>query len=138
MPYDLTCMLYILSFSSGFLQFTGVDVSPVSYMVLVMSIGLMIDFILHMLIRYYEIPGSRQERVLKSLTSIGSSVLLGGLSTFLGVLMLAFSTSEVFRTVFRALVGLVVLGCGYGLILLPVVLSMIGPEDFVDNQSEQG
>jgi Niemann-Pick C1 protein len=118
--------------SLGFLQFTGVDVNPVSYIVLVMSIGLMIDFIMHMLIRYYEIPGPRQERVVQSLTSIGSSVLLGGLSTFLGIMMLAFSTSDVFRVIFRAFVGLVALGCGYGLILLPVVLSIIGPEDFVE------
>jgi Niemann-Pick C1 protein len=60
---------------------------------------------------------------------MGSSILIGGISTFLGTLPLAFSSSEIFTTIFTAFLGLVTLGCGHGLILLPVILSTIGPED---------
>ena len=95
-----------------------------------MSIGLLVDFIIHPLLRYYECKtGSREDRVKETLTTMGSSILIGGISTFLGVMLLAFSTSAVFGTIFRAFIGMVVLGCGYGLILLPVVLSLVGPED---------
>jgi Niemann-Pick C1 protein len=60
---------------------------------------------------------------------MGSSILIGGISTFLGILPLAFSSSEIFTTIFLTFLGLVVLGCGHGLILVPVILSTIGPED---------
>lgn len=95
-----------------------------------MSIGLLVDFITHPLMRYYECKtGSREDRVRETLVTMGSSILIGGISTFLGVMLLAFSTSTIFSTIFRAFIGLVLLGCSYGLMLLPVVLSLVGPED---------
>ena len=95
---------------------------------LAMSIGLLVDYVVHVLLRYYEISGSkRDEKVKEMLRTIGSSVLSGGLSTFLGVLPLAFSTSEVMRTVFVCFVSMVSLGLAHGLILLPVLLSYFGP-----------
>jgi Niemann-Pick C1 protein len=60
---------------------------------------------------------------------MGASILIGGISTFLRTLPLAFSSSEIFTTIFITFMGLVTLGCGHGLILLPVILSTIGPED---------
>lgn len=46
----------------------------------------------------------------------------------LGTLPLAFSSSDIFSTVFIAFLALVSLGSTHGLILLPVILSIIGPE----------
>lgn len=63
----------------------------------------------------------------ETLETMGASVLLGGLSTFLGVLPLAFSTSTVMQTVFICLCAMVVLGLAHGLIVLPVILSFVGP-----------
>jgi Niemann-Pick C1 protein len=95
---------------------------------MVMSIGLLVDFVMHVLLRYYETPGeNRNEKTKETLRTMGSSILLGSVSTFLGVLPLAFSTSEIFTTIFKAFIGLVTLGAAQGLILLPVVLSLIGP-----------
>jgi Patched family len=64
-----------------------------------------------------------------SLQTIGTSVLIGGFSTFLGVLPLFFSSSELMRTLFFAFIGMVLLGCSHGLILLPVLLLRFGPVD---------
>jgi len=112
----------------GFLQFTGNALNVVSYFGLVISIGLLVDFLMHMLLRYHECPGeTREDKVKAALKSMGVSVLVGGLSTMLGVLPLAFSSSELMRTVFTAFMGMVVLGVSHGLIVLPVVLSLVGP-----------
>jgi Niemann-Pick C1 protein len=120
----------------GFLQVFGVAINPVSYISLVMSIGLLVDFVIHVLLRYYESSGNRMEKTTEMLRTMGASVLVAGLSTFLGILPLAFSKSEIFFTVFLAFFGLVILGLTHGLIVLPVVLSMIGPEDQIFNGEE--
>lgn len=105
----------------------------------------MVDFVIHVILRYVETKGSasRTQKTRQTLETIGSSVLVGGFSTLVGVLPLAFSSSEIFFTTFVIFFGLVLLGLMHGLILLPVLLSMFGPldsihedEDESDNQKE--
>lgn len=96
---------------------------------LVMSIGLLVDFVMHILLRYYESEGNRTKKTINTLKTMGSSIFLGGTSSLLGTLPLAFSTSEMFFNIFIVFFGLVVLGTAHGLILLPVILSTVGPED---------
>ena len=93
-----------------------------------MSIGLMVDFIMHILLRYYESKGTREKRVIETLSTMGASILVGAISTFLGVLLLWFSTSEIINNIFVAFIGLIVFGVLHGLVFLPVVLAMVGPE----------
>lgn len=122
---------------TGTLQFAGLYINVVTYVALAMSIGLLVDYIVHVLLRYYETPGrTREEKVKEVLRTMGSAVLIGGLSTCLGVVPLAFSTSEVMRTVFVCFISMVTLGIGHGLILLPVVLSIVGPINHISPSGE--
>lgn len=83
---------------------------------------------MHVLLRYIECTQmSREERVKDTLSTMGASILLGGLSTFLGALPLVFCTSAVLRTVFTCFFSMVVLGVSHGLVFLPVLLSLVGP-----------
>ena len=104
--------------------------------VVLFYLGLFVDFLLHVLFRYYELPGNRHDKTVAMLKSVGTSVLAGGASTLLGTIPLAFSTSLLFSSIFVAFLGLVVLGIGHGLILLPVLLSILGTEEQVERGSK--
>ena len=45
--------------------------------------------------------GTKEERAVKSLVSMGPAVLNGGITTFLALLLLGFSKSHVFITFFK-------------------------------------
>ena len=58
---------------------------------------------------------------------MGSSVFHGGASTFLAISVLAFSDSYAFTVFFRTWIGIIVFGISNGFLLLPIILSEIGP-----------
>jgi hypothetical protein len=106
----------------------GLHINSLTYVIVVMAIGLLVDFLVHILLRYYETTGlTREEKVKETLRTMGASIFIGGATTFLSVCPLVLSTTHIFMTVFWAFLGIVVLGFTHGLILFPVVLSLIGP-----------
>ncbi|CAB9506138.1 Pick C1-like protein 1 [Seminavis robusta] len=121
------CMLYCNYL--GTLELLGLHINGILYICVVVAVGLLVDFLMHMLLRYYEtsVRKTRDERVKETLETMGASILLGGFTTFLGVIPLCFTTTAIFRLVFWAFFGMITLGVLTGLILLPVVLSLIGP-----------
>jgi len=62
-----------------------------------------------------------------ALASMGSSVFHGAASTFLAILPLAAAKSYIFTVFFRMWFGIIIFGVANGFILLPVLLSFIGP-----------
>jgi predicted RND superfamily exporter protein len=82
-------------------------------------------------LRYYETSPdkSRDERVKETLETMGTSILLGGTTTFLGVVPLFFSVTKIFMIVCLSFFAMVLLGLAHGLILFPVILSLVGPKD---------
>lgn len=74
--------------------------------------------------------GDKNERVLEALADIGSAVLSGAVSTFIAVAVLLGSSSYVFEVLSRQFALTVALGILQGLVLLPVLLSLLGPAPF--------
>ena len=66
---------------------------------------------------------------------MGVSILVGGITTFLAAVPLAFSSAYIFKTVFYCFFAIVSLGVTHGLVLLPVLLSYFGPTDSVFGHS---
>ena len=60
---------------------------------------------------------------------MGSSVFHGGFSTFLAISCLAGSKSYVFVVFYKLWFGIIVFGMSNGFLLLPVLLSYMGPVD---------
>jgi len=127
----LVCPLIIVLYINmlGSLNFLGLHINGITYVCVVVSIGLLVDFLIHVLLRYYECkPGlTRDERVKETLETMGASILVGGVTTFLAVVPIAASSVKIFLTVFNSFFAMVFLGVSHGLILLPVVLSLVGP-----------
>ena len=59
--------------------------------------------------------------------NIGPAVLNGGISTFLAFVMLAGSKSYGFSVFFKIFFLVVTFGLFHGLVVLPILLSMLGP-----------
>ena len=120
------CMIY--ADVLGVMHLCGLAINPVTYISLIMSIGLMVDYVLHIILRYFESQEmSRKDKVVDVLSTMGASVLIGGISTILGSVPLSFSQSEIFFSVFIVFFSFVVLSFAHGLLFVPVVLCLCGP-----------
>jgi predicted RND superfamily exporter protein len=118
------CPIVIMMYMDilGALQLAGVAVNAVSCVCLIMSIGLIVDYLMHVLLRYYETSGTTSRfKIVDTIGTMGMSVLAGGCSTFLGTLALAFSSTDIFWIIFVTFTSIVVVGITHGLILLPVL-----------------
>jgi Niemann-Pick C1 protein len=123
----IVCIMYVDIL--GVLQWAGIYINAVTFVALIMSIGLIVDFIMHIVLRFFESPGeTRHEKIISTLCTMGLSVLAGGFSTFLGTMPLAFSTTSIFWIVFVAFLTLVYVALAHGLLFLPILLDTIGPE----------
>lgn len=114
----------------AFLKLAGIHINVVSAIGLIMSIGLVVDYNMHVALAFYETKHasiSRDEKVRKVLTTMGASIMVGGLTTMTSALPLGLTGSLAFRTFFFTFLAIPVLGLAHGLILLPVILSLWGP-----------
>jgi Niemann-Pick C1 protein len=121
------CIVEIL----GFMHALGIAIDSVSVINIVLAVGLSIDYSAHVGHCFMTKGGDdKNKRALEALADIGSAVLSGALTTFLAVVVLLFSSSYVFATLSIQFALTVGLGVTHGLILLPVLLSLIGPKSF--------
>jgi Niemann-Pick C1 protein len=121
------CIIEILGFMHAF----GIVIDSVSVINIVLAVGLSVDYSAHVAHCFMVKPGdNKNERALEALADIGAAVLSGAISTFLAVVVLLFSSSYVFEVLSKQFALTVVLGVTHGLILLPVLLSLVGPKPF--------
>ena len=107
----------------GFLYMLGLRFNAVTVVNLVMAVGLSIDYSLHMAHSCLETGGNGRNSIERALTTIGPAVLAGGISTFMGIIPLAGSTTFIFKMFFKLMAGTVLFGQFVSLLLLPTLLS---------------
>ncbi|KAK2157172.1 hypothetical protein LSH36_196g03007 [Paralvinella palmiformis] len=134
----LVCLCVIMSLIDvgGCMQFWGLTIDEVTAINLIVAIGLTVDYSAHVTHCFISNRGSRNERVEKTLKHVGPPVFYGGFSTFLAFVLLASSDSYVFMAFFQIFLLVVIFGLFHGLVLMPVLLSWIGPSAYVSSLSE--
>ena len=124
---------FVLADIIGMMWLWDISINSISIINLVLAIGLAVDYSAHVAHAFMSAGGTRDERMVTALTEMGADVCHGAISTFLAVLVLAFSKSYIFRMFFKQFFGICLFGMTHGLMLLPVVLSLVGPPTHKDH-----
>ncbi|KAM5266448.1 protein patched homolog 2 isoform 4-T4 [Hipposideros larvatus] len=112
----------------GIMGFLGIKLSAIPVVILVASVGIGVEFTVHVALGFLTTQGSRNLRAARALEHTFAPVTDGAVSTLLGLLMLAGSNFDfIVRYFFMVLTVLTLLGLLHGLALLPVLLSILGP-----------
>ena len=126
--FVIFCVLGTIIDVAGFMYFMGLTINVITCNTLVISIGLCVDFSAHIAHGFISRSGSRDERVISTMTEMGPAVFNGGLSTLLAFILLATSKSYVFMSFFKIFFLICIFGLFHGLVALPVFLAIIGPD----------
>lgn len=135
----------------GAMAVFNVSLNAVSLVNLIICVGIAVEFCAH-IARAFMFPSrtfmeraknrfrGRDARAWTALVNVGGSVFSGiTVTKLLGVFVLAFTKSKIFEIYyFRIWVALVVFAATHALVFLPVVLSFMGGDGYVDPESEGG
>uniref|UniRef100_A0A7M5WVR2 SSD domain-containing protein n=1 Tax=Clytia hemisphaerica TaxID=252671 RepID=A0A7M5WVR2_9CNID len=116
------CLMFELF---GVMYLWDVSLNAISMIIIVMGIGFSVDYSAHIAHAFVICNEKTSERrVIYAMRTMGASVTMGGISTFVGVVTTAFAQSELFKIFFKMVFGIVVLGLIHGLVFLPVFLAV--------------
>jgi len=149
----LVLMLALTAFEVfGFMGLAGIRFSAVPAVVVIVSVGVAVEFTAPMIFYFLKATSCKDEkktskkiiirifhyfydtleinndRMDQALMHRFTPIFNGGISTLLGILMLVFTPFPFIRKYFFfILLNLLIVGALNGLVLLPVALSLIGP-----------
>merc|ERR1712151_843822 len=120
----------------GFAHFWGVTMNGVSTIYFLMCAGFSVDYSAHIAHAFNSAGGFSSDRAVEALTRLGPCVWHAVFSTFLAVIVLAFTSSFVFEVFFKILCLVCIVAGAHGIWLLPVVLSIIGGDNMPPTEGQ--
>ncbi|KAL8446552.1 hypothetical protein Emed_005006 [Eimeria media] len=112
----------------GFMALWGLPLNLLTMVNLTISIGFSVDYATHTTHAFCHCMGQKRGlRAFEAVLLVGGPLLHGAISTQLAVIPLAFVESPVLAVFFKMTTLVIVVGVTHGLLLLPVLLSLVGP-----------
>lgn len=135
--FVMMCVLFTCIDVAGFMHWWGLTIEITSMNILIISVGLCVDFCAHIMHGFLTVRGSREVRILHIMENIAPAVLNGGFSSILALSLLVTSRSHIFTSFFKIFFMICVFGLFHGLIMLPVVLCVLGPVDELSDEDKK-
>jgi Niemann-Pick C1 protein len=124
----ISVMLTVIDLT-GLMYYYGLTIEFVTAILMILSCGLALDYSAHIGVAYMSHRGgTRQERAIYAVSSVGSAIFHGGFSSFIAICALGVSNNYIFFTFFSVLTTVIFTGLYHGLIFLPCILAIMGPE----------
>ncbi|XP_014243671.1 protein patched [Cimex lectularius] len=113
----------------GIMGALGIKLSAIPAVLLIIAVGLGVHFTVHLCLSFVTSIGNRERRSIMAVKHMFSPIVHGALTMLLAIVMLAFSEFDfIVRYFFYILLASVGVGLINGLVFLPTLLSLIGPE----------
>ncbi|KHJ48436.1 patched family protein [Trichuris suis] len=130
-PNPLGAICVTLSMASidagviGYMTMWGLSIDCITMITLIMSIGFSVDFSAHIAYSYAVNKGKGTEHSIRmALGNLGWPIVQGGLSTVLGVIVLADVKSYMFVAFCKTVLLIIGIGVIHGIVFLPVFISL--------------
>jgi hypothetical protein len=122
----------------GFLIWADLKISAIPAISVIMSAGIAVEFVSHLSLAYCNAFGTRRERIGECMDVMMAPNIDGGLTTFLGVLLLLASPFPfIIKYFFGVWALIIVISWIYSLICLPVLLYLFGPPSYHTTTTSQ-
>ncbi|ESO99297.1 hypothetical protein LOTGIDRAFT_113440 [Lottia gigantea] len=135
MPHPIMVTLVTLNMFSilagilGFLYYWDLSLSSITMIHLIMSVGFSVDFSVHVCHGFISSESeTRNQKARDAIRVAAAPILNGGITSLLGICMLVGSESYIFRSFFKIMVLVIIFGLAHSMLLLPVILSLVGPK----------
>ena len=116
----------------GWIYIMGIVIDPIIYTTFVMSVGLTVDYVIHVTHALLQLDKERNnnksnkewfnKRLKIAFIEMGLSVIKGAFTTFIGCCALAFSESRAFRDFFIVICGIILISMIHGLFFVPSIV----------------
>jgi len=109
----------------GISQLYGLVIGPCELTTFVMSVGITLDFLIHVIEAAETASGTAKVRVAVALSHITRPIMLSGTSTILGVVVLSFTKQSTLRTFSALTATIVIFGWFHALLFVPVMIFLL-------------
>jgi multidrug efflux pump subunit AcrB len=114
----------------GSIYLSGDYFNTVTGINLVLAVGLSVDAVAHITHCFLAHDGTGDERAAQAVVEIGRSVFNGAMSTMIVLIPLAAAQTYIFQVFFRTFMAIIGYSAFNGLVVLPVILSVVRPTSF--------
>lgn len=125
--------------SIAFLVWLGLSLNGITLLSIVFGISINVELCVHICRAFDDATGTKTERAIAALGEMGAPVFCGAMTTFLSVVVLAFSDTAFFRNYFFNFYScMIAISLFFAWTTLPVLLSIFGPGTVTSKDRDLG